>query len=94
MLPGPTCDVTPTRVDEGYFYESDETTLESPIVVSDEPDSSSSRGSYIETYTSDPNYDGPAYQSLPCGKHGASYTPPGWRRVMVKRRKLEFRESK
>ena len=48
---------------------------------------SDSSGSYIETYMMDPTYDGPAYASQPCGKHGASYTPPGWKRILVKRRK-------
>ena len=34
--------------------------------------SDSAGSSYIETYIVDPSYDGPAYHSLPCSKHGAS----------------------
>lgn len=51
---------------------------------------SESSGSYTDIYEDDPAYDGPVYQSQPCmsGIHGASYTPPGWRRRTVKRKRL------
>ena len=41
-------------------------------------------------YEADEEYDGPPYASQPMltGKHGASYTPPGWKRKRVKRAKL------
>ena len=70
----------------------DATRLDTPDTkVSGSADSDSSCcGSYIETYTSDPSYTGPTYASLPCSRHGVSYTPPGWKRVSVKRRELEF----
>ena len=73
-------------------YDSDVTRLDTPTKA-DKHDlelesDTSSDGSYIETYTSDPSYTGPAYQSQPCGKHGASYTPPGWKRILIKRKKL------
>lgn len=73
-------------------FDSDATRLDTPDTkVSGNADSdSTSSGSYIETYTSDPSYTGPTYASLPCSRHGVSYTPPGWKRVSVKRRKLEF----
>ena len=72
-------------------YDSDATRLNNPtnadkhdaIDLELESDTSSD-GSYIETYASDPSYTGPAYQSQPCGKHGASYTPPGWKRILIK----------
>ena len=72
LSPGPTVDTAGIgfESDEDYFYKSDgSTTLDSPGVISD---SSSSQGSYMESYTSDPNCDGPAYHhSLLCGKHEA-----------------------
>lgn len=51
---------------------------------------STSSGSWTDTYVDDPDYTGPCYHSQPClvGKHGASYTPPGWKRVTVKRKRL------
>ena len=76
--------------------DSDATRLDTPQTVSEKYEairseqSDSSGSSYIETYIGDPSYDGPAYHSQPCSKHGASYTPPGWKKVMIKRRKLEF----
>ena len=76
--------------------DSDATRLNTPQSVTEvfsDIKSDSSGSSYIETYISDPTYDGPAYHSQPCNKHGASYTPPGWRKVMIKRRKLEFQDS-
>jgi hypothetical protein len=56
----------------------------------------SSPGSYTDVYELDDEYDGPTYPSQPCigGKHGASYTPPGWRHRYVKRRKLQFKKDK
>ena len=80
--------------------DSDATTLDTPPSVGEIYEafksalSDSSGSSYIETYIGDPSYDGPAYHSQPCSKHGASYTPPGWKKVMIKRRKLEFPEDK
>ena len=77
--------------------DSDATRLDTPLsiankeVISDVQSDSS--GSYIETYVADPTYTGPAYHSQPCSKHGASYTPPGWRKIMIKRRRLEFPDS-
>lgn len=54
-------------------------------------------GSWSETYIDDPDYTGSPYHSQPClsGIHGASYTPPGWKRVMVKRKciRLEVESS-
>lgn len=80
--------------------DSDATRLDTPTSNNPENDvtaidleqqsAQSSDGSYIETYISDPSYTGPDYQSLPCGKHGACYTPPGWKRIQIKRKKLEF----
>ena len=81
---------TPVKLSDQSF-DSDETRLNSPSrsgkVEQFESDSSES---YIETYTLDEEYTGPAYASQPCGKHGVSYTPPGWKRILVKRRKLEY----
>ena len=56
---------------------------------------SSSSGSYTDVYELDDEYDGPTYPSQPCigGKHGASYTPPGWRHQYIKRRKLQFQRK-
>ena len=73
-------------------FDSDVTRLNTPdIKVSlDVGSDSTSSGSYIETYTSDPRYTGPAYASQPCSRHGVLYTLPGWKRVSVKSRKLEF----
>ena len=55
---------------------------------------SSSSGSWSETYIGDPDYTGSPYHSQPCfaGIHGASSTPPGWKKIMVKRkrRRLEM----
>ena len=80
--------------------DSDATRLDTPTSINPENDvtaidleqqsAQSSDGSYIETYTSDPSYTGPDYQSLPCCKHGACYTPPGWKCIQIKRKKLEF----
>ena len=37
-------------------------------------------------YSQDPDYDGPAYPSLPMhSKRGISYTPPGWKRIATRR---------
>lgn len=49
---------------------------------------SSSFGSWSETYIADPDYKGSPYHSQLClaGIHGASYTPPGWKKIMVKRK--------
>ena len=55
-------------------------------------DTSSDR-SYIDQYELDPTYEGPAYPSQPCSKHGASYKPPGWKKRMVKRKKLDFEHA-
>lgn len=45
---------------------------------------------YTDTYVDDPDYTGSPYHSQPCFSiHGVSYTPPGWKRVTVKRRKLD-----
>ena len=80
--------------------DSDATTLDTPPSVGEIYEafksalSDSSGSSYIETYIGDSSYDGPAYHSQPCSKHGASYTPPGCKKVMTKRRKLEFPEDK
>lgn len=94
-LDSPTPEIGTEGDDYEYFYDSDATTLDSsvPTVDAASDSDSSHEGSYIETYVTDPTYDGPAYPSQPCGKHGASYTPPGWKRVMMKRRKL-FHDSK
>ena len=52
----------------------------------------SSDGSYTDIHEADPDYDGPCYPSQPCfGHHGVSYTPPGWRRRRIKRKKLMTR---
>lgn len=54
----------------------------------------SSDGSYTDVHEADPLYDGPCYPSQPCfGRHGVSYTPPGWRRRRVKRKKLMTRRN-
>ena len=85
---------SPTTDAIGPGDEGDCTVDHKEIGVEDHDDADSdSSGSYIETYTTDPTYDGPAYHSQPCSRHGVSYTPPGWKRIMVKRRKLEFTEA-
>lgn len=71
--------------------DSDETWLDSlspsdKVQQLEDEDSDSS----IEIYTLDEDYTGPAYASQPCSKHGASYTPPGWKHIHVKMRKLEL----
>ena len=54
----------------------------------------SSDGSYTDIHELDPDYDGPCYPSQACfGLHGVSYTPPGWRRRRVKRKKLLIRSK-
>ena len=60
-----------------------------------EESSQSSEGSYTDVFDTDADYDGPVYASQPSyvGKHGASYTPPGWKRIRVKRRKLIEKEE-
>lgn len=84
--------------DEFEEVDSDATRLDTPQSVTENVEvlsdtQSDSSDSYIETYITDPSYTGPAYHSQPCGKHGACYTPPGWKKVMIKRRNLEFPES-
>lgn len=52
-----------------------------------------SSGSSTDIHELDPDYDGPCYPSQACfGRHGVSYTPPGWRRRRVKRKKLMTRD--
>ena len=41
----------------------------------------------------DPEYSGTPPQSQPCDKHGVKYVPRGMRRVLVKKRKLEFDDN-
>lgn len=77
-------DTNPQAAEGSHESDSDATTLDLDT---------SSDGSYIEQYELDPNYEGPAYPSQPCGKHGASYTPPGWRKCMIKRKKLDFKHT-
>ena len=59
-------------------------------VPQQQDNSSNSEGEYTDVYEADEEYDGPPYASQPMitGKHGASYTPPGWKRKRVKRAKL------
>ena len=46
-------------------------------------------------YSQDPDYDGPAYPSLPMhSKGGISYTPPGWKRSYKKIKLAEKPEVK
>lgn len=78
-------------------YDKVEEEIDSDATVSYEyqdPDtcSSTSSGSYTDVYEVDEEYDGPPYHSQPCiaGKHGASYTPPGWKHRIVKRKKLGY----
>ena len=56
---------------------------------------SSDEGEYTDVYEADEEYDGPPYASQPMitGKHGASYTPPGWKRKRVKRAKIYLYED-
>ena len=63
--------------------------------VPEQQDSSNSEGEYTDVYEADEEYDGPPYASQPMitGKHGASYTPPGWKRKRVKRAKLYLTPS-
>lgn len=67
-----------------YSYQASQ----SPVTCN----SPSSSGSYTDVYELDNDYDGPAYPSQPVigGKHGASYTPPGWKHRLVKRKRLNF----
>ena len=45
--------------------------------------------SWTDEYDNEPNYQGPVYHSQPCFcKRGVSYTPPGYVRRRVKRRKV------
>lgn len=55
----------------------------------------SSEGEYTDMFDADEDYDGPMYASQPSytGKHGAPYTPPGWKRKRVKRIKLMLNET-
>lgn len=74
--------------------DSDATILYSYTASDHEQDESSS-GSYLDVYDLDPEYDGLPYHSQPVigGKHGASYTPPGWKHLRVKRRKVQCRDD-
>ena len=82
---------TESRMDEtnpaegAHESDSDTTTLGDLDTSSD--------GSYIEQYELDPTYEGLARLSQPCSKRGASYTIPGWRKRMVKRKKLDFEHA-
>ena len=64
-------------------------------VPQQQDNSSNSEGEYTDVYEADEEYDGPPYASQPMitGKHGASYTPPGWKRKRVKRAKLYLTPS-
>lgn len=57
--------------------------------------SSNSEGEYTDVYEADKEYDEPPYASQPMitGKHGASYTPPGWKSKRVKQEKLYLTPS-
>ena len=63
-----TVETNPQAAESAYESDSDATILDLDT---------SFDGSYTEQYELDPNYEGPEYPSQPCGKHGASYTPPG-----------------
>ena len=69
-------------------FDSDETRLNSPS-PSDKEDQLDSDSSY----TLDDNYTGPTYASQPCSRHGASYTPPGWKCIRVKKEKIGNEDS-
>ena len=57
------------------------------IILQDEDHEADS--SWTDEYDNEPNYQGPVYQSQPCFcKQGVSYTPPGFVRRRVKRRKV------
>ena len=64
-------------------------------VPQQQDNSSNSEGEYTDVYEANEEYDGPPYASQPMitGKHGASYTPPGWKRKRVKRAKLYLTPS-
>ena len=72
------CSTSTVHADHSNDEEdSDATTLNSEV-----RESSSSEESMYEI---DPDYKGPISQSQPGQKHGASYTPPGWKKVYKKR---------
>ena len=56
-------------------------------------ESEGSTSSYESEYEMDPEYSGTPPQSQPCDKHGVKYVPRGMRRVLVKKRKLEFDDN-
>ena len=43
---------------------------------------------YTPVHVLDPDYTGEISQSQACFKHGMSYTPPSWRRVYIKRKRI------
>ena len=93
VIPDDLDDSDATRLDIPTSINPENVIHDITAIDLEQQSAQSSDGSYIETYTSDPTYTGPDYQSLPCGKHGACYTPPGWKRIQIKRKKLEFSHS-
>ena len=71
------------------------------IKTSPRPDSKrdkESSGSSTEldtdyTFDPDPEHTEEVPQSLPCQKRGIHYTPPGWKRVYRKKRRLNYTKS-
>ena len=77
------------KIEQGSGTDTHDLDKDSDATTLDQEHASSSDGSYTDIHELDPDYDGPCYPSQACfGLHGVSYTPPGWRRRRVKRRKL------
>ena len=48
---------------------------------------------YTPVHVLDSEYTGEISQSQACFKHGVSYTPPGWKRVYIKRKRIHVDEE-
>ena len=46
-----------------------------------------------DEYVQDESYEGLPYHSQPCSKRGISYTPPGWKKVLTKRKKENIKTA-
>ena len=84
-----------TQTDPEHLTEPAKSDHESTNEDAPQEYDSTSSGSWTDTYVDDPDYTGSPYHSQPCftGKYGASYTPPGWKRITVKRKRLNADNS-
>ena len=64
-------------------------------VPQQQDNTSNSEGEYTDVYEADEEYDRPPYASQPMitGKHGASYTPPGWKRELSRQNFISLQVS-